>query len=567
MTPEPYKRAVNAIHGQAPLLSIAREIHRSDRGKPIQFGTMPYLIGLYIALPHLRAAVFRKAVQTGVSELLIQLMLYKAGWLGQKCAYALPDNRIAALFVSDRINPLIESVPAYRRLLPHGEDDGRVAETGSVARKRFGHGFMRFMGAATKSNWVEFSADLLVVDEVDLCVPEHVAMAPDRIKASPTPCLIHVGNPTNEGEGIDAMYSAGTRGTWFQRCDRCGERQRLDWFLHFVDRSDSGAWVPRDRQRATDPARGDLRPVCVRCCQPFERTGERGQWVHEREQSRAVSASFTNSHMDILASGRDHQPMRDMMIAWIKAQTNDEALVKFYQSNLGLTKRPEGASLTVEMLRAASKGRPMNPHGEGLAGKMLVMSSDVGSTFHVTVSEIVEDMSVPVGYRRFPIWYGTTSTWTGLDAIHDRFMPGITVVDAGPEGTAAREFCAKVEQKVFGMLAYRCAFHQGSRVAGKDLALARDRINRLATVDRTQAMDRAFYDIRDGFTILPSDVLTVPNWASQMCKPVRAVKEDGTAYWTKGKSAEDHYRLSDTYNRVGLEIAALSGCMETPEPG
>ena len=51
-----------------------------------------------------------------------------------------------------------------------------------------------------------------------------------------------------------------------------------------------------------------------------------------------------------------------------------------------------------------------------------------------------------------------------------------------------------------------------------------DRPNRLVTVDRTQAMDRAFYDIRDAICIMPSDVLSVPNWGAQMCKPVRAVK-------------------------------------------
>lgn len=562
MTPEPYKRAVDAVHAQAPLLSIAREIHRSDRGAPIMFADKPYLIALYLSLPHMERAVFRKAVQTGVSEALIQLMLYKSGWLGQKCAYALPDNKIAGGFVADRINPLIESVPAYRRMLPHGDDDGRVAETGSVSRKRFGPGFMRFMGATTKSNWVEFSTDLFIIDEVDLCPAEHVAMAPDRIKASLSPSLIYVGNPTNEGEGIDAMYTAGTRGSWFQRCDRCGERQRLDWFLHFVQRADSGLWVPRDSARADSPSMGDLRPVCARCSRPFERTGEKGQWVHEREKTRATGASFTNSHMDMLPRSRDEQPMRDMVIEWHAAQSSDEKLVAFHQSRLGLPKRPQGASMTVEMLRAVATGRPMDPNGETVAGKMLVMSSDVGSTFHVTVAEIIEDLTIEIGYRRRPIWYGTTTTWTGLHAIHDRFLPGITVVDAGPEGTAAREFCARAEQKVEGMQAFRCAFHQGARVAGKEMALSMDRPNRLVTVDRTQAMDRAFYDIRDAICIMPSDVLSVPNWGAQMCKPVRAVKDDGTAYWTKG---EDHFRLSDTYNRVGLQIAAQRGCITTPE--
>lgn len=168
---DPLAIAAERLHDAMPLLRIAREIHQSDRGGPILFADKPYLIALYGLLPKMPMAVFRKAVQTGISEALIQLMLYKAGWLGQKCAYALPTNPVAARFVTQRINPLIESVPTYRRLLPYGTVDGRKPDVGNVGMKRFGPGSMSFIGAETKSNWVEFSADLLIVDELDLCVP------------------------------------------------------------------------------------------------------------------------------------------------------------------------------------------------------------------------------------------------------------------------------------------------------------------------------------------------------------------------------------------------------------
>ncbi len=556
-----YNQAVEIAHDVAPLLRIAREVHRSDRGSPILFADKPYLIALYVLLPKIPAAVFRKAVQTGISEALIQLMLYKSGWLGQKCAYALPDNKIAGGFVADRINPLIESVPAYRRLLPHGDSDDRHPETGSIARKRFGPGSMRFMGAQTKSNWVEFSTDLFIIDELDLCVPEHVAMAPDRLKASRTPSLIHVGNPTAAGVGIDQRYTEGSRGKWYQRCTRCNHRQALDWFLHFVERNDAGMWVPMDRARFGDPSAGDLRPVCLKCRRPWDRVDVGGKWVHEREPSASITASFTMSHLDMLPKSADDQPMRGLYVKWIKAQTNDAELVKFFQSNLGLPRRPQGASMTVEMLRAACGSRPMDPQGESTKGKMLILSSDVGSTFHVTLSEIIEDLDVPVGYRRETRWVGTTTSWPGLTDIHKRFNPGITVVDSAPEGTAAREWCASMEARLEGCQAYRCAFHQGSRVAGAELGFTKSSKDRLVTVDRTQAMDRSFYDLRDGLHTLPADILTTPNWSAQMCVPVRQVRDDGTAFWSKG---EDHYRLSDTYNRVGLQIAAKSGCMESP---
>lgn len=559
---EVYRRAVSLVHDQAPMLRLAREIHRTDRGLPILFADKPYLIALYAAIPKLRRAVFRKAVQTGISEALIQLMLYRAGWLGHKTAYALPTDKVASRFVKERIDPLIESVPTYRALLPFGQVESRKADMGNITSKRFGRGMMRFLGAATKANWVEFSTDLLIVDEHDLCEPEHVAMAPDRVKASREPSLIYVGNPTDSGVGIDQRYQEGSRGKWFQRCSRCGHRQVLDWFVHFVEQTDAGLWVPRDQSRHEHPADGDLRPVCARCVRPWDRTSGGGCWVHERSIQDDVAASFTMSHLDMLARSRDERPMRAMLHEWVAAQTDDAALVKFFQSKLGQAKRAQGASLTVELLRRAATGRPMDPMGESTRGKLLVLSSDVGSTFHVTVRELHEDMSVQVGYRSETRWVGTTRSWAGLTAIHERFNPGISVVDAGPEGTAAREWCAAVERRLEGCQAYRCAFHRTAHVAGRELAFTKSVRDRLVTVDRTQAMDRAFYDLRDGFHALPADVFTVPNWSEQMCAPVRQVRDDGTAFWSKG---DDHYRLSDTYARVGVQIAAGSGCLPSPE--
>lgn len=557
-----YARGVEVVNKTAPLLRIAREFHRNERGAPILFHDKPYLPALLVALVTLPEASFRKAVQTGISESLIMLILYEAGWRDRITAYALPDNGLVGRFVNKRIDPILATVPEYKARLPFGTDEKRKPQTGNVTRKRFGGGTMMFLGAETDSNWVEFSTDLFIIDELDQCNKENVAKAKDRLKASHEPRLIYVGNPTTAGVGIDLKYTSGSRGQWFQRCTRCGHRQVLDWFVHMVEQDDSGIWLPKDRKRAGDPALGDLRPVCARCRQPFERSNRHGCWVHEREPGMLAPASFTMSHMDMLPNRPGHQPLREMFVEWLLAQGDDDLLVTFFQSKLGQPKRAQGASLTVELLRrAAETGRPMDPMGLTTAGKMLVMSSDIGSTFHVTLAEIIEDLTLASGYRRETRWVGTTRSWTGLTEFHERFNPGITVVDSAPEGTAAREWCAKMEARLEGCQAYRCAFHQGARVAGADLAFHKSTKDRLVTVDRTQAMDRAFYDLRDGLNILPSDIFTIPDWSTQMCTPVRQVRDDGAAFWTKGN---DHFRLSDTYNRVGLQIAAKSGCMPSP---
>lgn len=561
MTPKSYADAVGLVHEAAPLLRLARDHHRNERGLPIRFADKPYLPALFAALPKVSSVSFRKAVQTGISEALIMLVLYEAGWRGRYCAYALPDNKITARFVTKRIDPMLSGVPVYRSRLPFGDESGRKPQTGNVSLKRFGKGFLLFIGAEAGSNWVEFSTDTFVIDELDRCNQENVAMASDRLKASMEPRLIYVGNPTSLGFGIDEKFTSGSRGYWFQSCTRCGHRQMIDWFLNVVEQDDAGTWVPFDRQRIADPALGDLRPMCVRCRNPFERsTG--GCWVHERPTTAYINPSFCMTHLDMLPNRRGHQPFREMYVEWLAAQRDDQLLVSFHRNKLAQARSAQGTSITADLLRRATeRGRPMDPTGSSLAGKMVVMSSDVGSTFHVTVSEIVEDLSLLSGYRRETRWAGTTNGWTGLTALHERFNPGITVVDSAPEGTAAREWCARMEQRLDGCQAYRCAFHKGDRVAGSELAMKKSIKDRLILVDRTQAMDRAYYDLRDGLNVLPTDIFTVPSWSTQMGTPIREVRDDGTAFWTKG---EDHYRLSDTYNRVGLALASKSGCMPSP---
>lgn len=227
--------------------------------------------------------------------------------------------------------------------------------------------------------------------------------------------------------------------------------------------------------------------------------------------------------------------------------------------------------MSAETLQKAATGPAMDATGATTPGKMVIMASDVGTVFHVTIAEVIPDLDLPDGGKRRKLWVGTARSWADLEAIRRRFHPGLVVVDNGPETTAGRDWCAAAEEasqdeaaKGEGPVCYafRCAFHGGARAAGSDLALKLDVGARLVTVDRTQAMDRAWYDLRDGLCILPSDVLAVPSFSSQMCAPIRQVNESsGQAFWTKGN---DHYRLADTYERVALSLAGIMGCDKVP---
>lgn len=573
---ERHGRVESAVHEASPLLRNAREIHRARRGDPILFHDKPFLPALYAELPRQERADVRKSGQTGLTELLIQLMLYEAGWEGRICAYVLPTDKKVGQMVADRIDRLLEEVPAYRRLLPYGQSDRRLPDIGNLSRKKLGPGTLLFFGAETRNNWTEWSGDTLIIDEYDDCAEENVALGLDRIKVAHREGrsrMIQVSNPTaGPGRGIDRLWAAGSRGSWFQRCTRCGHRQCIDWFTHIVERDDAGRWVPRDHARAGEDGHllGDLRPVCVRCRQPFERVAEGGLWVHERSPTQH-RFTVTMGEPDCLPTGPRHQPYRDLYARWIAAQDNDALIASFYIMALGKPRQPEGGAMSAETLQKAATGPAIDATGATTPGKMVIMASDVGTVFHVTIAEVIPDLDLPDGGKRRKLWVGTARSWADLEAIRRRFHPGLVVVDNGPETTAGRDWCAAAEEasqdeaaKGEGPVCYafRCAFHGGARAAGSDLALKLDVGARLVTVDRTQAMDRAWYDLRDGLCVLPSDVLAVPSFSSQMCAPIRQVNESsGQAFWTKGN---DHYRLADTYERVALSLAGIMGCDKVP---
>ena len=109
-----YRSTLANVAGLHPILHIALVHHRNTRGQPLAFRDKPYLIELYTDLPRQEEVVLRKAVQTGVSELCIQLAFERAGWSGRIVAYVLPSHNIRNRFVQKRIDPLLNHVPAYR---------------------------------------------------------------------------------------------------------------------------------------------------------------------------------------------------------------------------------------------------------------------------------------------------------------------------------------------------------------------------------------------------------------------------------------------------------------------
>jgi len=544
----PTSSIVRRLAEEYPLLGLSLMHHRNTRGQPMSFKNRPYLIELYTDGPKIDGFDAMKCVQVGWSEYLIQLVLERAGWAGRICGYVLPSYQLRDRFVRRRVVSLLGgddkmTVPAYRALVP--SDD-----PGSLRHKRFGRGALLFLGSNAVNDFIEFSADVLVVDEYDRCDQTNLSFARDRLRASDSPQLFRVSNPTIPGRGISELFDISDGREWFHRCSRCGERQQIDWFLHIVDRDDAGRWVLRDSARSDH---GTVRPVCLRCGRPWDRRDGGGQWVQTRPDR--PRRGYHVCRMDVLSEN-----LRDLFDEWIEAQGNPDKMTAFYAGVLGLPYAPAGSSVSTDLLHRAATAPPTDhAGGEHLRRCQVVAGIDVGNVLNVDicVSEIDE---TTLRRKRRGIWTGEVSSFNDIYDMLVRYCVDVAVIDARPEARKSQELRDRAIASGVSDV-WLCEFHKTPRVSAQDFGMMQDWNRHVVRVDRTQLLDATLADIQHDppSRTWPEDVWQSRGWSQQMTAPKRVSNRNGDGFiWDSGRSA-DHYRFSDAYSRVAESLLDMQG--------
>ena len=542
-----------------PLIGQAVRVHRNTRRGPMSFTANPSLIEMYADFPRIDGADVCKAVQTGVTELVTQLHLEAAGWRGRIAALVFPTYGLRDRVVQRRIDPLLLAVPEYRERMGGSlamvREKGKKA-AGNLKLKDFGDGALLFLGSNADGDFLEFSCDLLTIDEYDVCVPSNVAKARDRLRNSPYPQLFRIGNP-EEGkvDGIAAAFDEGDRRLFHWRCGGCGERQPLDWWVNVVHRRDDGGWEPRDTARfralLQNPRGPDIRPVCRRCSRPFVRDPRGAAWVASRPGRRR---SYRMSRLDVITDR-----LWDLFVLeWLPAQGKRVKLATFYRSVLGLSYQDAGAQLTQEHLEKVSTG-PENDlgGGESYAKELVVAGIDVGSVLNVVVDVVHLDEKGRT-YRRASLIMAVPS-FEAVRDILDRYHVQVAVIDARPETRKAQELRDWALYEQGRTFVWLCQFFPTDRVGAEDYGRRLDYQDHLVTVDRTQLLDATYDEIVSGQRVLPSDSGSVADFTEQMKAPARVLDDKGARFvWSEG-SKPDHYRLADAYARVAADLSQAGG--------
>ena len=534
-------------------LALALRCHKNTRGEPMCFDDRPYLLPIYG--DRSRERVFKKSVQCGISELLVIDALESAA-RGLACLYVLPTQEKRQKFVANRVSRAIIASPFYSRLVRSGS-----GKSNTLGLKHFGRGVISFVGSCAVNEFVEFPADLVIVDEHDLCSQKNMPLVRDRLAASPHKLSVHAGTPTVPASGIAELFDASDAKEWHVRCEACGERQPLDFFINVVRQTGDDEyelideeWAERghvpdtpsakaEGERAASPDRvknhglegraiepDDVRVMCRACGRPVDRLAE-GEWV-ARHPGRGV-AGYHISQLFVPTCS-----IASLWLDWRAALTNDWERQRFHNSLLGEPYVAEGAGLSLADLAACGRGYDL-PRRAGRC----TMGVDVGEWMHVRISDHPEP-----GVRR-AVFIGRVKTCGELDALMERYDVRCCVIDAQPEARLVREW-----QKTHraGRI-WRCLYTDDDvREPRKDHA---DGVVRIA---RTPSLDDATEDILTGRNWLPRNTATLDDgdYAKQMLAPVRTLAEDarGNPRYVWTKPAADHHRHADSYDKIASRL-------------
>ncbi len=555
-----------AIAEQHPLLGLARQSHLSTREKPLQFRDRPFLIELYKDFPEkCEAADIRKGVQVGISEWLLCLSFYIAGWKGLTVAYILPTSDMRNSFVQKRVDPLFLRVAEYKARSPGG-DLAEGTATSNLRQKRFGRGSLLFLGSNTPVSFVEFSADMMVIDEYDIADPTHLGKVRDRVRESDLGLIIRVGNPTLPRIGISRAYDQSDGRRWCVRCNRCGERQPIDWYLNVVEKTENGEWRPRDRENAAQTLsarpggrfvarRGgpDIRPVCRRCRRPFDRgvavDGRHAGWVAERPNE--IVRGYTCGRPDILSDR-----LADLFVEFMDAQHDTKLLSDFHTGGLGMPWERAGAVLTVTDLEKIAVGDEVDhAGGDEYADQIVTAGVDVGSVLNVTISVVEAPHEGDSEGIRRAVYVGAVLTFEEVKNLFKRFHVKFAVIDSQPEGHAVQGLRDYFREEGGDCQVWLARFYPTPKVGEDRYGWTLNWEAAIVTVDRTQVFDATFDDIKFGRRLFPKDVFTVFGFSEQMTASKRVLNEEATRIvWSEG-SDPDHFRCADIYDRIAYDLS------------
>ncbi len=535
-----------------PALLYARRYHQNTRNQPMEFGDRPYLLSLYKALPRPEdipaegiRIVLQKCVQMGASEWAICAVLAYAGEHGRAIMYVLPKFDLKYTFTSNRIDKPINKIPYYTAKL---RETVRGSKTKAI--KDFGKGVIKIVGSNVETEFVEYPADIVVIDEADQCDQTLIPIADDRLKG-PGSLRIHIklGNPTIESGGLHEDFQNSNRMEWYVPCSLCGTEQEVKFFGNVMRppqklRDDSSMstrsedwtlWELIDRDWTIDQDR-DINTYCRHCGGLMDRLAM-GRWWEENPGSRVIGF-----HLSKLMDPT--YPVYRLYETFEKAKRSETAMQLFFNYDLGIPYTSYSAQLSRTILRAC-----MGTHrqiGAAPPDFKCVMGVDVGTVLHYWI----ETLATKKNPKSTVLKVDYCKDFADLHRFIEIYNVSCCVIDARPESRESKRFADSYRRgKV-----WRCDYEYHGLKDPK-----RDWKERIIKADRTISLDESHGAFIARDLSLPAEFMSIYGGevVKQMCSSVRVkeVRPNGSeVYVWDPKQQADHWRHACNYARLAQRM-------------
>lgn len=241
----------------------------------------------------------RKGAQIGMSACAVLTVIERMahGWPGggpyrRGVLYILPTSDSAYDFAGSRFNRLLLDNPAY---------DGVATDTNRTILKRIREAYLYFRGSQSKEKLLSIPVDMLVIDEINECVQDHLTAAEERLAASTYKHKLRLGHPTLPGVGIDHLYEESDQRVWMVKCRACGESTCLEMeFPASVKRREDGS-----AYRACRKCSGELVASEGEWTALWPGRDRRGYWISQLMSPHTNLTAVMERYEHIEETGRD----------------------------------------------------------------------------------------------------------------------------------------------------------------------------------------------------------------------------------------------------------------------
>lgn len=455
-------------------------------------------------------------------------------------------------YVTTRVQKPINLSPGYKAL-----NKGSIADSHQMLQ--FGPAFIKFVGANVPSDFVSFSAGQYVVDEVDQCDSEsNLDLGYSRMKGSIYRFERLISNPTTKAGRIWREYAKSDQSVWVCPCNKCGKFSQLDWFKSVVQElEDTSGNVISNVLRDKDWYSGCGRDIHIKC--PHKDCGGNIDRFHEdcRWEPQNPESGIAGYHMPALIS-----PLNSVASGWMEYKDglqNPSKMASFYSMFLALPYAPVGSKVSVNLLENCTTEKEKFPVKIHLDGASIEEEFHPGPcSMGIDTSPNHIDVRISSNFRgkRKFVYIGKIDAKTrGREAVEaqlhllvEQYGVECVVIDIGPEKMLAMDFKKNAKCPV-----WLCKFLG----RGEERLLKYNHVDGILSVDRTEAIDRAYVQLKTGKNYIPYNYGNILNGAyvSEMTALVREVTEDKSGKlrysWTSGN---DHAFLADTYDLLAFDI-------------